>query len=140
MTARHFAGKKIRNDYIRYVKNFAAFLLAARPMPPPPRTSSVSIAHGEDPREPVDHQRDHRRTPILLLKVTLERDDLVRRLDIGARAAQGVADSTEPRGSGLARLLEAASGAKYLSAALGVAYGGAGLRVSEVVALKVSHQ
>ena len=35
MTARHFA-EKIQNDYIRYVKNFAASS-AARPIPPLPR-------------------------------------------------------------------------------------------------------
>ena len=36
MTVRHFA-EKAQKDYIRYVKNFAAFS-AARPMPQPPRT------------------------------------------------------------------------------------------------------
>ena len=36
MTARHFA-EKVQTDYIRYVRNFAAFL-GPRPIPPPPRT------------------------------------------------------------------------------------------------------
>ena len=36
MTARHFA-EKVQKDYIRYVKNFTAFL-AARPKPPRART------------------------------------------------------------------------------------------------------
>ncbi len=66
-------------------------------------------------------------------KVTLERDDLVRRLTLvrEPRRAPTVLSPEE-----VARLLAAAPGVKY-KAALGVAYG-AGLRVSEVVALKVS--
>jgi integrase/recombinase XerD len=65
-------------------------------------------------------------------KVTLERDDLVRRLTLvrEPRRAPVVLSPEE-----VARLLEAAPGVKY-KAALSVAYG-AGLRVSEVVALKV---
>jgi integrase/recombinase XerD len=64
--------------------------------------------------------------------VTLERDDLVRRLTFvrEPRKAPIVLSPEE-----VARLLEAAPGVKY-KAALSVAYG-AGLRVSEVVALKV---
>ena len=65
--------------------------------------------------------------------MTLERDDLVRRLMLvrEPRRAPTVLSPEE-----VARLLAAAPGVKY-KAALGVAYG-AGLRVSEVVALKVS--
>jgi site-specific recombinase XerD len=66
-------------------------------------------------------------------KVTLEREDLVRRLTLvrEPRRAPIVLSPEE-----VARFLEAAPGVKY-KAALSVAYG-AGLRVSEVVALKVS--
>jgi integrase/recombinase XerD len=66
-------------------------------------------------------------------KVTLERDDLVRRLTLVSEPRRvPIVLSPEE----VARLLSAAPGVKY-KAALGVAYG-AGLRVSEVVALKVS--
>src|ERR1700731_3643761 len=66
-------------------------------------------------------------------KVTLERDDLVRRLTLVSEPRRvPIVLSPEE----VARLLTAAPGVKY-KAALGVAYG-AGLRVSEVVALKVS--
>ena len=65
-------------------------------------------------------------------RVTLERDDLVRRLTLvrEPRRAPIVLSPEE-----VARLLTAAPGVKY-RAALGVAYGA--VRVSEVVALKVS--
>src|SRR6201996_3353557 len=66
-------------------------------------------------------------------KVTLERDDLVRRLTLVSEPRRvPIVLSPEE----VARLLTAAPGVKY-RAALGVAYG-AGLRVSEVVALKVT--
>jgi integrase len=65
--------------------------------------------------------------------VTLERDDLVRRLTLVSEPRRvPIVLSPEE----VARLLTAAPGVKY-KAALGVADGG-GLRVSEVVALKVS--
>ena len=66
-------------------------------------------------------------------KVTLERDDLVRRLTLVSEPRRvPIVLSPEE----VARPLTAAPGVKY-RAALGVAYG-AGLRVSEVVALKVT--
>ena len=66
-------------------------------------------------------------------RVTLGRPDLVSRLAFvhQPRKAPVVLSQEE-----VARLLEAASGVKY-KAALGIAYG-AGLRASEVVALKVT--
>src|SRR5271170_7624514 len=85
MTPRHFA-EKAQKDYIHPIRQelrglswpLARYRLCRG-------SSSVSIAHGEDPREPVDHQRDHRRTPILL-----QSDARTRRSgpasDIGARA------------------------------------------------------
>ena len=131
MTARHFA-EKAQTDYIRYVKNFAAFL-----------GRSPDTASAEDLRLFQQHMTKTHVSPGVVnatvvalrffFKVTLERDDLVRRLTL----------VTEPRRAPIvlsqeevARLLTAAPGVKY-KAALSVAYG-AGLRVSEVVALKVS--
>jgi site-specific recombinase XerD len=131
MTVRHFA-EKAQTDYIRYVKNFAAFL-----------GRSPDTASAEDLRLFQQHMTKTHVSPGVVnatvvalrffFKVTLERDDLVRRLTL----------VTEPRRAPIvlsqeevARLLTAAPGVKY-KAALSVAYG-AGLRVSEVVALKVS--
>ena len=131
MTARHFA-EKVQTDYIRYVKNFAAFL-----------GRSPDTATSEDLRLYQLHMTKTHVSPpsinaaILALRfffrVTLERDDLVRRLMLvrEPRRAPTVLSPEE-----VARLLAAAAGVKY-KAALSVAYG-AGLRVSEVVALKVS--
>jgi integrase/recombinase XerD len=131
MTARHFA-EKVQTDYIRHVKNFVAFL-----------GRSPDTATSEDLRLYQLHMTKSRVSPpsinaaILALrfffKVTLERDDLVRRLILvrEPRRAPIVLSPEE-----VARLLAAAPGVKY-KAALGVAYG-AGLRVSEVVGLKVS--
>src|SRR5580658_1060658 len=131
MTARHFA-EKAQTDYIRYVKSFAAFL-----------GRSPDTASAEDLRLFQQHMTKTHVSPGVInatvvalrffFKVTLERDDLVRRLTL----------VTEPRRvpivlspEEVARLLTAAPSVKY-RAALGVAYG-AGLRVSEVVALKIS--
>jgi site-specific recombinase XerD len=131
MTARHFA-EKAQKDYIRHVRNFAAFL-----------GRSPDTAASEDLRLYQLHMtKTHVGTPSInsavaalrfFFKVTLERDDLVRRLTFvhQPRKAPIVLSPEE-----VVRLLEAASGVKY-KAALAAAYG-AGLRVSEVVALKVS--
>ena len=131
MTARHFA-EKAQTDYIRYVKSFAAFL-----------GRSPDTASAEDLRLFQQHMTKTHVSPGVInatvvalrffFKVTLERDDLVRRLTLvrEPRRAPIVLSPEE-----VARLLTAAPGVKY-RAALGVAYG-AGLRVSEVVALKVT--
>ena len=130
MTARHFA-EKVQKDYIRYVKNFTAFL-----------GRSPETATSEDLRLFQLHMTRNHVSPASIncaivalrffFKVTLERDDLVRRLTFvrEPRKAPIVLSPEEE-----ARLLEATHGVKY-KAALSVAYG-AGLRVSEVVALKV---
>jgi integrase/recombinase XerD len=131
MTARHFA-QKAQTDYIRYVKNFAAFL-----------GRSPDTASAEDLRLFQQHMTKTHVSPWTInativalrffFKVTLERDDLVRRLTLVSEPRRvPIVLSPEE----VARLLSAAPGVKY-KAALGVAYG-AGLRVSEVVALKVS--
>jgi len=131
MTARHFA-EKVQTDYIRHVRNFAAFL-----------GRSPDTATSEDLRLYQLHMTKTHVSPpsinaaILALRfffrVTLERDDLVRRLMLvrEPRRAPTVLSPEE-----VVLLLAAAAGVKY-KAALSVAYG-AGLRVSEVVALKVS--
>ena len=131
MTARHFA-EKAQTDYIRCVKSFAAF---------PGR--SPDTASAEDLRLFQQHMTKTHVSPWVInatvvalrffFKVTLERDDLVRRLTLVSEPRRvPIVLSPEE----VARLLTAAPGVKY-KAALGVAYG-AGLRVSEVVALKVT--
>ena len=131
MTARHFA-EKAQTDYIRYVKSFAAFL-----------GRSPDTASAEDLRLFQQHMTKTHVSPWVInatvvalrffFKVTLERDDLVRRLTLVSEPRRvPIVLSPEE----VARLLTAAPGVKY-RAALGVAYG-AGLRVSEVVALKVT--
>ncbi len=121
-----------RRDYIRCVKTFAGFLGRA-----------PDTATGEDLRRFQLHQRQAGVQPPSInaavsalrffFTVTLDRPDLARRLTVvrQPRKLPTVLSAEE-----VARLLEAAPGPKY-KAALGTAYG-AGLRVSEVVALKVS--
>ena len=131
MTARRFS-EATRRDYVRHVRNFAAFL-----------GRSPDTATSEDLRRFQLHMAQQRigaatvNAAVAALrffcKVTLERPDLVRHLTTvqEPRKAPIVLSQDE-----VARLLEAAPGLKY-KAALSVAYG-AGLRVSEVAALKVS--
>jgi site-specific recombinase XerD len=131
MTVRHFK-EKVQKDYVRHVKNFTVFL-----------GRSPDMATSEDLRLFQLHMTRNQVSAAsvscaivalrFFFKVTLERADLVQRLTFvrEPRKAPIVLSPEE-----VARLLEAAPGAKY-KAALGVAYG-AGLRVSEAVALKVS--
>jgi integrase/recombinase XerD len=80
MTARHFA-EKVQTDYVRYVRNFAAFL-----------GRSPDTAAAEDLRLFQLHMTKTRVSPGIInatvvalrffFKVTLERDDLVRRLTL----------------------------------------------------------
>ena len=131
MTARRFK-EKVQKDYVRHVRNFAAFL-----------GRSPDTATSEDVRRFQLHLAKQQigaptiNSAIAALRfffnVTLERPDLVRHLKTvhKPRKAPVVLNQEE-----MVRLLEAAPGLKY-KAAFGVAYG-AGLRVSEVVALKVS--
>ena len=132
MTIRKLAAKT-QHDYLQRVKNFAAFL-AARP------TRRAS----EDVRR---YQLHLAASGVGVPTINQTRLD-------AAVLLQGHARATRPRGTHdpfvreprklpvvlspeeVARLLDAAPGLKY-KAALSVAYG-AGLRVSEVVALKVS--
>jgi site-specific recombinase XerD len=131
MTARRFK-EKVQKDYVRHVRNFATFL-----------GRSPDTAASEDLRRFQLHMATERigaptiNAAIAALRfffnVTLDRPDLVRPLTTihEPRKAPVVLSPEE-----VARLLEAAPGLKYKTA-FGVAYG-AGLRVSEVAALKVS--
>ena len=131
MTVRGFT-ESTRRDYIRCVRAFAAFI-----------GRSPDTAMAEDLRCFQVHQTQTGIQPPginsavsalrFLFTVTLDRPDLARRLTIVHQPRKlPLVLSVEE----VARLLGAASGPKY-KAALGTAYG-AGLRVSEVVALKVS--
>src|ERR1700756_391634 len=112
MTVRNFV-EKTRNDYIRQVKTFTAFL-------------------GPDRRPSAKHQRLGFGAALLFHRNTRPpRDGLAPHLRAGAAQAASRAKPEEA-----ARLLEAGPGPKY-NAARSAAYA-AGLRVSEVVALKVS--
>ena len=130
MTIRKFA-PKTQHDYLQRVKNFAAFL-----------GRSPDTASSEDLRRyqlhltargvgiPTLNQTVS--TLRFFFKVTLARPDLVERTAFvhEPRKLPVVLSPEE-----VARLLDAAPALKY-KAALSVAYG-AGLRVSEVVALKI---
>ena len=120
-----------QRDYIRFVRSFAAVL-----------GRSPDTATAEDVRRFQVHQAETGVQPPtvngsvsalrFLFTVTLDRPDLSRRLVLvrQPRKLPAVLSVEE-----VGRLLEAAPGPKR-KAALGTAYG-AGLRVSEVVALKV---
>jgi len=120
-----------QRDYIRFVKNFAAFL-----------GRSPDTATGEDVRRFQIYQHENGAQPPTInssvsalrffFTITLDRPDLSRRLVL-IRYPRKLPDVLSVEEVG--RLLEAAPGAKY-KAALGTAYG-AGLRVSEVAALKI---
>jgi len=131
MTARRL-NERTSSLYVRHVKNLEAFL-----------GRSPHRATCEDLRRYQLHLAKERvGAPTInasvaalrfFFKVTLERPDVVRHLTSvqEPRKAPVVLSQEE-----VARLLEAASNIKY-KAIFGVAYG-AGLRVSEVVALKVT--
>jgi site-specific recombinase XerD len=120
-----------QRDYVRSVKNFANFL-----------GRSPDMATADDVRRYQVHQHENGAQPPTInssvsalrffFTITLDRPDLSRRLLV-IRHPRKLPDvlSVEE----VARLLEAAPGAKY-KAALGTAYG-AGLRVSEVASLKI---
>ena len=131
MMVRNFV-EKTRNDYIRQVKTFTAFL-----------GRLPDTATAEDLRRFQLHQtRTGVRPPSIngsvaalrfFFTVTLDRPEMARHLTF-VREPRKMPAVLSPEE--VARLLEAAPGPKY-KAALSAAYG-AGLRVSEVVALKVS--
>jgi site-specific recombinase XerD len=123
--------EETQHDYISFVRNFAAFVGR------PPDTATA-----EDLRRFQVHQVESGVQPPTIncsvsalrffFTVTIDRPDLSRRLVLARHPRKlPIVLSAEEVG----RLLEATPGPKY-KAALGTAYG-AGLRVSEVVALKV---
>ena len=130
MTVRGFS-EKTRHDYVRKVRAFAAFI-----------GRSPATATPDDIRGFQLHQRQSGMQPPSInsavsalrffFTVTLDRPDLARRLTIVPypRRIPAVLSVEE-----VTLLLQAASAPKY-KAAFATAYG-AGLRVSEVVALKV---
>jgi len=123
--------EETRNDYVRHVRAFAAFIRR------PPDTATA-----EDLRRFQLHQTQSGRQPSSInsaisalrffFTVTLDRPDLARRLTV---VREPLRLPTVLSVEEVTLLLQSAPGAKY-KAALGTAYG-AGLRVSEVVALKV---
>lgn len=131
MTVRNFV-EKTRTDYIRPVRTFTAFL-----------GRSPDTATPEDLRRFQLHQSETEVRPPTInsaatalrffFTVTLDRPEMARHL-VFVREPRKVPVVLSPEE--VARLLEAAPGQKY-RAALGAAYG-AGLRVAEVVALKLS--
>lgn len=131
MTVRNFV-EKTRNDYIRHVRTFTAFL-----------GRSPDAATAEDLRRFQLHQAQSGVRPpsingaVAALRffftVTLDRPEMGRHLTF-VREPRKIPVVLSPEE--VARLLEAAPGIKY-KAAFSAAYS-AGLRVSEVVALKVS--
>jgi integrase/recombinase XerD len=130
MTVRGFS-EATRNDYVRHVRAFAAFIRR------PPDTATA-----EDLRRFQLHQRQSGMQPPSInnsvsalrffFTATLDRPDLARRLTV---VREPLRLPTVLSVEEVTLLLQSAPGAKY-KAALGTAYG-AGLRVSEVVALKV---
>ena len=131
MTVRNFV-EKTQNDYIRQVKTFAAFL-----------GRSPDTATAEDLRLYQLHLTEGGVRPPTInsavsalrffFSVTVDRPAVTKPLTFVAEPRK-IPVVLSPKE--VARVLEAASGPKY-KAALSAAYG-AGLRVSEVVALKVS--
>jgi site-specific recombinase XerD len=130
MTVRNFVAKT-QTDYIRRIKNFAIYL-----------GRSPDTATREDVRRYLLHLASSGMGAgtvngtgsalRFLFDITLDRPDIVRNLPVARepRKAPVILSPEE-----VARMLETAPGVKY-KAAQSVAYG-AGLRVSEVVALKV---
>jgi integrase/recombinase XerD len=131
MTVRNFV-EKTQNDYIRQVKTFAAFL-----------GRSPDTATAEELRLYQLHRTEGGVRPPTInsavsalrffFSVTVDRPAVTKPLTFVA-APRKIPVVLSPKE--VARVLEAAPGPKY-KAALSAAYG-AGLRVSEVVALKVS--
>jgi len=131
MAVRNF-NDKTRHDYVRQVKSFASFL-----------GRSPDSASADDLRRFQLHQRQNGVQPASMnsavsalrffFGVTLDRPDMERHLTF-VREPRKIPVILSPQE--ISRLLEAAPGPKY-KAAMSAAYS-AGLRVSEVVALKVA--
>jgi integrase/recombinase XerD len=120
-----------QHDYIRFVRGFAAFLGRSPDTATPEDIRRFQVYQHESGVQPptINSSVSALR---FFFTVTLDRPDLSRRLVLARfpRKLPAVLSVEE-----LGQLLEAAPGLKY-KAILGTAYG-AGLRVSEVAALKV---
>src|SRR5712664_1425506 len=131
MTVRNFV-EKTRNDYIRYVRTFTTFLGRA-PDTAAPEDLRLFQLHQTQTGVGASGINGSVAALRFFFTVTLDRPEMARHLTFVREPRKiPVILSLEE----IARLLEAAPGPKY-KAALSAAYG-AGLRVSEVVALKVS--
>jgi integrase/recombinase XerD len=131
MTVRNFV-EKTRNDYIRHVGTFTAFLGRA-PDTATPEDLRLFQLHQTQAGVGAPSINGSVAALRFFFTVTLDRPEMARYLTFVREPRRiPVILSLEE----IARLLEAAPGPKY-KAALSAAYG-AGLRVSEVVALKVS--
>src|ERR1700687_771621 len=130
MTVRGFTGET-RSNYIREVRAFAAFIRR-----PPDTATAEDLRRFQLHRTQSGMQPPSINSSVSALRffftVTLDRPDLARRLTVvrQPRRLPAVLSVEE-----ITLLLQAAAGPKYKSA-FATAYG-AGLRVSEVVALKV---
>lgn len=124
-------GPHTRQDYVRHVRRFAAFLGRSPDTATPEDVRSFQLDQHENGVGAATINGAVSALRFLFL-VTLQRRDLSRALVI-TRYHRKLPDVLSVEEA--ARLLEAAPGLKY-KAALGVAYG-AGLRVSEVAHLKV---
>lgn len=124
-------GPHTRQDYVRHVWNFAAFLGRPLDTAAPEEVRRFQLRQHENGVGPATINSAVSALRFLFL-VTLQRRDLSRALVI-TRYQRKLPDVLSVDEA--ARLLEAAPGIKY-KAALGVAYG-AGLRVSEVAHLKI---
>src|SRR5215207_2908235 len=130
MTVRGFT-EKTQHDYIRCVKTFAAFIGCS-----PDKATAEDLRRFQLHQTQVGLQPPGINSAVAALRffftVTLDRPDLARRLTLVRQPRKlPLVLSLEE----VTRLLHAASTPKY-KAAFATAYG-AGLRVSEVVALKV---
>jgi site-specific recombinase XerD len=123
--------EETQRDYIRCVRGFAAFLRRSPDSTTPEDIRRFQVHQAETGVQPptVNGSVSALR---FLFTVTLDRPDLSRRFVL-VRQPRKLPDVLSVAEVG--RLLEATPGLKY-KAALGTAYG-AGLRVSEVAALKV---
>jgi site-specific recombinase XerD len=131
MTSRHFS-EKAQKDYIRCVKNLAAFIGR-----PPETTTAEDLRlyrlHLVQSPLGASSVNSYMTALRFFFSITLDRYDLLKAL---FRVEQPRKLPTVLTQEEVARLLDAAPSAKY-KAALSVAYG-AGLRASEVLSLKVS--
>lgn len=131
MTARHF-GEKTQKDYVRCVKNLAAFIGRA---PETATAEELRLYRLHLVQSPLGASSVNSAMTALrfFFSITLDRYELRKPLFRVEQPRKLPAVLTQDE---VARLLDAAPSAKY-KAALSVAYG-AGLRASEVVSLKVS--